>query len=444
IFESFTQLVVPVVYIFLFYPPQLAITPIIFSIIFLFSLRSYYHKIGPITRDLRDQYGEMNAILNEDLSGIQSVKGMAQEKTEGLKYYFAAKKYRDHYVLQGKVRAKYLPILFLAFAITIALTHSIILFLNGVIGIGDIIGYIGLISLLRFPTNISIFVFATIRLAVSGAERLIELMVEETEIDENETGISHEIKGKVEFKNVTFKYPGSETPVLKNISFKVNPGKTVAIVGTTGSGKTTMTKIISRLYDLNQGMILIDNINVKDFALKSLRSQISYIEQDLFLFSDTILENISFSQDSSMTEIKRAAKQAQAHQFIKNLPKGYKTDIGERGVTLSGGEKQRIAIARAFISNPQILILDDSTSAIDSETEDQIQKAIKNILKNRTTFLITHRLSQIRWADLILVLKRGEVIAKGTHESLIRTSEEYRKIFLKKFDVKVEELLKRV
>jgi len=233
-------------------------------------------------------------------------------------------------------------------------------------------------------------------------------------------------------------------PILKDISFEVQNGQTVAIVGTTGSGKTTLTKLISRLYDVSKGRILIDGRNIRDYSLQSLRDQISYIEQDIFLFSTTIFDNISFGRVSSLEQVINVAQQAQAHDFISKLPEEYQSKVGERGVQLSGGERQRIAIARAFLSDPRILILDDSTSAIDSNTEDKIQFAIKNILKNRTTILITHRLSQIRWADLILVLQNGEIVAKGNHEELLKTSEEYRKIFVKKFDIEEDQLLKEV
>ncbi|MFX0009514.1 MAG: ABC transporter ATP-binding protein, partial [Candidatus Hermodarchaeota archaeon] len=246
------------------------------------------------------------------------------------------------------------------------------------------------------------------------------------------------------FENVDFAYPESNNSILKNISFEVKPGQTVAVVGTTGSGKTTLTKLISRLYDVSNGRILIDGSDIRDYALKSLRAQISYIEQDVFLFSTTIFDNISFGRISSMEQVISVAQQAQAHDFITMLPDKYMSKVGERGVQLSGGERQRIAIARAFLSDPRILILDDSTSAIDSNTEDKIQFAIKNILKDRTTILITHRLSQIRWADLIIVLKNGEIAAKGTHEQLLESSEEYRKIFVKKFDIEEAELLREV
>jgi ATP-binding cassette subfamily B protein len=385
----------------------------------------------------------MNSTLNEALTGIEVVKATAQESKESQKYYIQANNYRDAYVEQGYIEAKYLPILLLALTITGGLIHAIILNFNGLMNIGQIIAYVGLLSLLRFPTFISIFVFAIIRLAVSSAQRLLDLMNKKTEIDENKNGYAKPIDGTIEFQDVTFLYPGSEKPVLKNISFKLQTGKTLAIVGTTGSGKTTLAKLISRLYDVNEGRILIDNIDIRDYALKSLRNQISHVDQDVFLFSTTIFENISFGKTGSLEEVIEVAKQAQAHEFISNLPKQYDSEVGERGVQLSGGERQRIAIARAFLVNPKILILDDSTSAIDSNTEDKIQTAIRNILKNRTTILITHRLSQIRWADLIIVLKKGEIVAKGTHEELLRTSEEYQRIFVKKFDVEIKTLIRQ-
>jgi len=441
ILESFTAMVVPIIYVAIFFPTQLIIAPLIFVITFLFALRDYIHKIGPVTGIMRAEFGQMNAVLNETLTGIEVVKGNTQESAEMKKYFGKAKRYRDAFVKQGHIQAKYLPFLLLAISITFGLAHSIYLYTQGVMNIGQIIAYLGLIGLLRFPTFISIFVFAIVRMAVTSSQRLLDFMNEETDIDENLEGIEKVLDGEVKFENVSFSY-GKGSLVLKNISFEIKPGQTVAIVGTTGSGKTTLTKLISRLYDVNEGKILIDNIDVRDYALDSLRSQISYIEQDVFLFSTTVLDNIAFGRVSSLEEIEIAAKQAQAHQFISEFPEGYNSEVGERGVQLSGGERQRIAIARAFLTNPRILILDDSTSAIDSATEDKIQRAIHNILKDRTTIIITHRLSQIRWADLIIVLKRGEVIAQGTHEELLKTSEEYRKIFIKKFDVSLEQLLK--
>ncbi len=441
ILESFTAMVVPLIYIAIFFPAQMLLAPLFFVITFIFALKAYIRKIGPVTGIMRAEFGQMNAILNETLTGIDVVKSSTQELAEMKKYFGKAKRYRDAYVSQGHIQAKYLPLLFLAISITMGLAHAFFLFTQGIISIGQIIAYLGLIGLLRFPTFISIFVFAIVRMAATSSQRLLDFMNEETEIDENPEGIEKILDGAIKFENVSFAY-GKGSLVLRNISFKIKPGSVIAVVGTTGSGKTTLTKLISRLYDVNEGKILIDNVDVRDYALESLRSQISYIEQDVFLFSTSVFENIAFGRVSSKEDVEMVAKQAQAHQFISELPEDFNSEVGERGVMLSGGERQRIAIARAFLTDPRILILDDSTSAIDSATEDKIQRAIRNILKNRTTIIITHRLSQIRWADLIMVLKRGEIIAQGTHEELLKTSEEYRKIFIKKFDISLEQLLK--
>jgi ATP-binding cassette subfamily B protein len=443
IFESFTALVIPIFYIIFFFPLQLIVAPILFAILFIISLRSYVRKIAPITGRLRGFFGMMNSTLNETLTGIEVVKATVKEARELEKYTSKARGYRDAFIEQADVQSKYLPYLLLALTATFGLTHSIFLNFFNLLNVGQIIAYMGLLRQLRFPTMISAFIFATVRVAISSAQRLLEMMNRETEIDENIEGIKKDLEGSIKFEDVEFSYPESEKPILKNISFEVKPGQTVAIVGTTGSGKTTLTKLISRLYDVNKGRILIDNIDIQDYALQSLRSQISYIEQDVFLFSDSIFNNISFSETSTKEEIIQVAKEAQADDFISQLPDQYDSEVGERGVQLSGGERQRIAIARAFLSDPQILILDDSTSAIDSNTEDKIQKAIQNVLSNRTTLLITHRLSQIRWADLIIVLKRGEIAAMGTHEDLLRTSSEYQKIFIKKFDINIDQLIKR-
>jgi ATP-binding cassette subfamily B protein len=252
-------------------------------------------------------------------------------------------------------------------------------------------------------------------------------------MDENAGGYAQPIKGDIVFENVSFGY--EDGGVLENISFHVKPGETIAIVGQTGSGKSTLTDLINRTYDATGGRILIDGVNVAEWNLTALRSQISKIEQDVFLFSRTLAENIAFgAPDTPQDKIEQAAREAQAHNFIMSFNNGYETEVGERGVTLSGGQRQRIALARAFLSNPRILILDDSTSAIDSATEDEIQKAIQRAQQGRTTLLITHRLSQIRWADHILLLEGGRLTAAGTHEELLRTSPEYRRIF-SRYDV---------
>ena len=217
---------------------------------------------------------------------------------------------------------------------------------------------------------------------------------------------------------------------MKDINFTITPGQTVAIVGQTGAGKSSVVKLINRTYDVENGRVLIDGVDVRDWNLASLRQQISIIEQDIFLFSRNIAENIAFGcPGATREEIIAAAKAAQAHDFILNFQDGYDTVVGERGVTLSGGQRQRLALARAFLTKPRILVLDDSTSAVDSATEDQIQQAIIKAASQQTTILITHRLSQIRWADLVIVMRKGRVEAKGTHEELMQASPAYRRIF---------------
>ncbi len=269
---------------------------------------------------------------------------------------------------------------------------------------------------------------------IAGAQRILELITAQTELDANTGGVNKPIAGAVRFDDVTFGYGG--TPLLKHITFEARPGETVAIVGQTGAGKSTLTKLVNRIYDATGGCVLIDGVDVREWSLESLRSQISTIEQDVFLFSRSIADNIAFGARGAVAreQIEQAAREAQAHEFITQLPDGYDTVIGERGVTLSGGQRQRIAIARAFLTDPRILILDDSTSAIDSATEDQIQRAMRRVLQGRTTLLITHRLSQIRWADRILVLRRGELVDQGAHDELLARSDAYRRIFARTED----------
>jgi len=237
------------------------------------------------------------------------------------------------------------------------------------------------------------------------------------------------MRGELEFREVGFSY-GEGKVALSGLTFKVRPGQTLAIVGQTGSGKTSLAKLINRIHDVSTGQVLVDGIDVRDWNLASLREQISIIEQDVFLFSRSIAQNIAFGQPSAPeAAIQLAAGQAQAHEFIRGFQEGYGSIVGERGVTLSGGQRQRVALARAFLTDPRVLILDDSTSSIDSATEDEIQRAIFQASQGRTTVIITHRLSQIRWADLILVLRDGRMAALGTHEELMDRSPAYRRIF---------------
>jgi ATP-binding cassette, subfamily B, bacterial len=426
--ESIISLTVPLVFIALLSPPLL-VSPLLFIIAFVITLRIYMRELNPVSAKMRQQFGVVNAELNETITGIEVVKAMVQEKQEKQKFVNSSSLYRDYVAEQGRIQARYLPLLFLGFAFTGAFAHGLYLLSLGQITVGDLVAYMGLMGVLRFPAFISIFTFSLVQMGMAGAERILELIRQETELDENVGGHSSTIKGEIVFENVSFGY--SDKPILKNLSFRANPGETVAIVGQTGSGKSTITKLVNRIYDVTEGRILIDGVNVKDWQLESLRSQISVIEQDVFLFSRTIRENIAFGLGNKATQekIEEAAKAAQAHDFIMSFKEGYDTVIGERGVTLSGGQRQRLAIARALLTDPRILMLDDSTSAIDSATEDEIQKAINKVLEGRTTLMITHRLSQIRRADKILVIHNGELVAQGRHEELSQTSGLYQRIF---------------
>jgi ATP-binding cassette subfamily B protein len=432
IIESTIGIIAPLVFI-AFLRPELLVAPVLFVIAHIFALRRYVRQLNPVAGEQRWRFGEMNAGLTETITGIEVVKSAVQEAQERQKFLVNAGRVRDLFVKQGGIEARYLSLLLLGFAMTGAFTHGVWLVSQGRLSIGELVAYMGLMGILRFPAFISIFTFSLVQMGIAGARRILTLMKEETELDENKAGHTAPLRGEIVFDHVTFRLENdpNATPVLRDVSFRASPGETVAIVGQTGSGKTTLTKLVNRTYDVNEGRILIDGIDVRDWNLDSLRSQISTIEQDIFLFSRPIDENIAFSlgQQTDQAAIESAAKAAQAHDFIQGFSKGYQTVVGERGVTLSGGQRQRIAIARALLTDPRILILDDSTSAIDSATEDQIQRAIRRVLEGRTTLLITHRLSQIRWADRILVLDRNEIVDQGTHEELMQRCDLYRRIF---------------
>ncbi len=407
---------------------ELLLVPFIFLILLAITLIDYNRRLSPVSTARREQFGTMNAGLAEAIAGIEVVKANVQERYEWGKFTQNARLFRDYFVKQGEIQARYWPMLMFSLAWAGGFLHALLLWRGGTISLGQVITFMGLLGTLRFPTFISIFSFDLLQLGIARGRRILELSNTETELDENPAGVTRPIRGEVVFEKVNFGY--DETPVLKNISFTAQPGETIAIVGQTGSGKTTFTQLINRIFDVDSGRVLIDGLDVRDWSLESLRSQISTIEQDVFLFSRTLAENIAFGcADASQEAIEQAAREAQAHEFITSFGDGYDTEVGERGVTLSGGERQRIAIARAFLTDPRILILDDSTSAIDSATEDQIQRAMRRISRQRTTFLITHRLSQIRWADRILVLRRGELVDQGTHEELMGRCEAYRRIF---------------
>jgi len=411
------------------YHPALIIAPLFFTITYLLSVWQYLHELSPVSDGVRQAFGRLNTRLAEALDGIETVKGMSQERQEIDFFRDNAWSFRNYFVRQGDIEARFIPYLLMGLTQAGGLFHAIWLYQQGAINLGDIVAYFGLLLLLGFPTFVSLFAYSQVSMGVAGARRILELINRENDLDQNEGGYANRMRGQVEFRDVSFAYETGET-AIEGISIKVEPGQTIAIVGQTGSGKTTLAKMINRTYDVSQGQVFVDGVDVRDWNLEDLRQQISIIEQDIFLFSRGIAENIAFGKpDASREEIEAAAKAAQAHDFIASFKDGYETVMGERGVTLSGGQRQRLALARAFLTDPRILVLDDSTSAIDSATEDKIQRAIYAAAEGRTTFIITHRLSQIRWADLIVVLRNGHITAIGNHEELLATSEAYRLIF---------------
>ncbi len=411
------------------YAVALLITPTIFTIIYFIALARYLKALAPITDEVRATFGDMNTHLSESLDGVEIMKGAAQEGAEVERFVTNARRVRNAFVQQGDLEARYIAMLLLGMTYAGGLVHALLLFRAGSIDLGAVIAYFGLLRLLEFPTFTSTWAYSQISSGMSSARRVLELINRESNLDQNAAGLTSDMRGEVEFRGVSFAYPDGES-VVQNVSFKVKQGQTVAIVGQTGAGKTSLVKLINRTYDITSGQVFVDGVDVREWNLASLRSQISIIEQDIFLFTRSLSDNIAFGKPgATKDEIIAASIAAQAHDFILDFDQTYGTIVGERGVTLSGGQRQRIALARAFLTDPRILVLDDSTSAIDSATEDKIQRAISNAARGRTTFIITHRLSQIRWADLIIVFRKGKIAAIGTHDDLMKTSEAYSRIF---------------
>ncbi|MEA3310237.1 MAG: ABC transporter ATP-binding protein [Chloroflexota bacterium] len=410
--------------------PQLILTPLSYLIAYGFVVHHYLHQLRPVAEVVRHEFGNVNTTLAESLEGIETVKGAAQEAYETSRFQRAIDKWRQAYVAQAEIEARFVPLLMLGLLQAAGMGHSLWLLRGGGIDVGDVLAFNGLLLLFGFPTWAAQFAYSRMASGLASARRILKLINAHSDLDQNKAGYQQPMRGAVTFDQVTFHYAAAAKATLTDISFQVEPGQTIAIVGQTGSGKSTIAKLLNRIYDVRTGEVCIDGVKVPAWNLAALRRQISIIEQDLYLFSRTIAENIAFGCPTASTEeIIAAAQAAQADEFIMNFSAGYETVIGERGATLSGGQRQRIALARAFLTDPAILILDDATSAIDSETEDRIQRAIERAAANRTTFLITHRLSQIRWADQILVLRQGQIAASGTHEELLRSSEAYRDIF---------------
>ncbi|MHA2501523.1 MAG: ABC transporter ATP-binding protein [Candidatus Kariarchaeaceae archaeon] len=428
VFRSIVGIIVPITFMALI-SPQLTLLPLLYIVVFALVLKRYREVQAPWTMRTRIAASKTQARLNETISGMYVVRGASEEETERQIFSKNIDEFKEAQVKLGEIQAKYWPILILGLFTAGGILHAIFLLNNGVIDIGQLVSYVLLFQLLRFPTFINIFAITVLTLGITAAGRILDIIEGESLIDLNEEGYAAPIEGKIEFKNVTFGYT-ENNPILKDLTFTVSPGETVALVGMTGSGKTSITKLISRLYDPTEGEIYLDGKNLRNWSIHSLRSQMAVVEQDIFLFSKSIRDNILLGNPTATEdELIDSATLANAHGFIMETPDGYDSEIGERGTQLSGGQKQRVAIARAVIKKPRILVLDDASSAIDSKTEDEINTAIRDVLKGRVSFLITHRIAQIRRADKIILLDQGRILDIGDHDYLIRNSARYREIF---------------
>jgi ATP-binding cassette subfamily B multidrug efflux pump len=387
----------------------------------------------PMFMRVQVKLSRLNTILQENLAGIKVVKAFVREPQEEARFERAAEDLMRQQIQVAQAFSFLFPVVFLI----ANLGQAAMLYFGGqqIIGgsltFGEWQKFSLYLAFVFFPLGQLGFIISQMSQAGASAQRVFEILDAQSEVADKPDAIPlPPIRGRVEFEHVTFRYFGGSEPVLRDVSFVAEPGQTVALLGATGSGKSTIINLIPRFYDVSEGRVLIDGYDVRDVRLDSLRSQIGIVLQDTALFSGTIRDNIAFGRpDASMEEIVAAAKAAAAHDFIIGFPQGYDTPVGERGVTLSGGQKQRIAIARALLLDPRILILDDSTSSVDALTEYQIQQALTRLMRGRTSFVIAQRISTVRNADLILVLDRGRIVAQGKHEELLENSAIYAEVY---------------
>ena len=400
---------------------------------------------NPIFYDIREQFSKLNTVVQENISGNRVVKAFAKEKYEISKFEERNKSYMDSNMDLAKVTQKYMPILnglSNMFTVVMILVGGVLI-INDKVTIGELVMFNGLIWAINNPMNMVGWLINDVQRFIAASRKIRILLSEETKIKNPVDGIKpKKINGEIEFRNVNFEY-GYET-VLKNINFHIKPGQRVAIFGQTGSGKSTIINLIERFYDVTSGEILIDGVNVKEYDIHALRKNISISMQDVFLFSNTIEDNIRYGiPEVENSRIAWAAEMSDADNFINKLSESYGTIVGERGVGLSGGQKQRITLARSIIKDPSILILDDTTSALDVETEAVIQKNLNTIYKDKTTFIIAHRISSIKNSDLILVLDNGEIVESGTHEELINAHGHYYEVYKEQYGEYIKDTSRR-
>jgi ATP-binding cassette subfamily B protein len=404
----------------------LAITPVLVGLAYRYS-----HVSHPTLRDVQQKMADVATVAEENIVGVHVVKAFAQEVQEEAKFARRSEEVFRQSVLANRQRALYVPLISLIplmaqAAVLLAGGHMVA---HGSLSLGHFIAFNVLVAMLVGPLRMLGMWIGQAQRATASGERIFEVMDEPEEVADRPGAVGLPPgDGRIAFEGVSFAYdPGR--PVLEGIDLEIEPGRTVALIGHTGSGKTTLASLVPRFYDVTEGRVTVDGVDVREITLVSLRCAIGVISQDPFLFSASVRENIAFGvPDATGAEVEQAARLAQAHEFVEQLPNGYDTVIGERGITLSGGQRQRIAIARALVLDPRILILDDATASVDATTEARIRLGLREATRSRTTIIIAHRLSTIALADELVVLDGGRIAARGTHEELIETSAVYREI----------------
>ncbi|EJC6453190.1 ABC transporter ATP-binding protein [Listeria monocytogenes] len=392
-------------------------------------------KAQPVFYEIRESFSRLNSMVEENISGNRVVKAFAREDFEMKKFHEHNEDFKKRNLDSADVSRTYLPVLdsLAGMLVVITLIFGGYLVIKGQMTLGDLVAFNGFLWMLNGPMRMSGWLINDVQGFIASSFKIQDMMVTDAKIPIHAEKPAPSLQGHVEFKNVSFHFEDDpNTDVLKNISLKASPGQTIAILGETGAGKSTLVNLICRFYDPTSGEILIDGVDARKWHVRELRNHIATVMQDIFLFSDTIEGNIAFgAPDATMEDVRRMARIADADHFIETMPESYDTIVGERGVGLSGGQKQRISLARALLKNPSILILDDTTSAVDMETEVKIQGELKKITENTTTFIIAHRISSVKEADEILILNHGEIIERGTHTSLLAEKGYYFDIYNK-------------
>ena len=399
----------------------------------LLSISIYFVNsiINKKSEAIQRQLSNLSTYVQEAFSGIRVIKSFVREEDSYVNFKAESDAYREKSLDLSRVEALFLPLIFALIGMSVILTIFIggREVIAGTITTGNIAEFIIYVNLLTWPVTSLGWITSIIQRAAASQKRINEFLLTENEIVSRKD-LDKEIEGHIVFDQVSFTYPDSGIKALRDVSFDVHPGQSLAVIGTTGSGKSTIANLICRMYDATSGEILIDGEDIRDYKLPVLRGSIGYVPQDVFLFSDSIKNNIAFGNDYLVDkQIEQAARDADLFDNIQDFPLGFETQLGERGITLSGGQKQRVSIARAIVLEPKILILDDSLSAVDTKTESNILNNLKGIMENRTTIIISHRVSSAKLADRIIVLDDGEVVEQGTHESLLESNGIYKELY---------------